>query len=90
MTPLTCTVLFARVVLDPSLLEAQLATGTLTLTLNSQNEICVLTKDGGEPISVAGIMRVIGFAKNRVVEIESIVKKALEKEKIKFESQMSY
>lgn len=60
------------------------------MTINPQNEICVLTKDGGEPVSVANIMRVIGMAKTRVAEIEQIVKKALEKEKIKLESQISY
>lgn len=77
-------------ILDPSLLESQLCTGTLTLTINPQNEICVLTKDGGEPVSVGNIMRIIGIAKNRVAEIEQTVKKALEKEKIKLESQIGY
>jgi exosome complex component RRP45 len=70
-----------RAILDPSLLETQLCTGTITLTLNPQNEICVLTKD---------IMRIIGIAKLRVAEIEEIVKKALEKEKVKLESQTGY
>jgi exosome complex component RRP45 len=79
-----------RAILDPSLLETQLCTGTITLTLNPQNEICVLTKDGGEAVSVANIMRIIGIAKLRVAEIEEIVKKALEKEKVKLESQTGY
>lgn len=35
-------------------------------------------------------MRIIGIAKNRVAEIEQIVKKALEKEKVKLESQIGY
>ncbi|CAD6564750.1 MAG: hypothetical protein CYPHOPRED_004642 [Cyphobasidiales sp. Tagirdzhanova-0007] len=66
-------------VLDPSLLEAQLCTGTLTLTLNAQNEICVLTKAGGEPLSVHEILRIVGIAKARVAEIDAAVKGALKK-----------
>ena len=62
----------------------------MTLTLNTQNEICVLTKAGGEPRSVKEIMRIIGIGKQRVQEIEVIVKKALEKEKAKMQAQMSY
>jgi exosome complex component RRP45 len=45
-------------VLDPSHLEQQLANGTLTVTLNSQQEICVLSKAGGVPLPADDIMKV--------------------------------
>jgi len=77
-------------VLDPSLLEAQLCTGTLTLTLNPQNEICVFNKAGGEPLSVSEIMRIVGEAKNRVAEIDVIVKEAIKKAQAKTDAQMAY
>jgi hypothetical protein len=79
-----------RTVCDPSLLETQLCTGTLTLTLNAQNEICVFTKAGGEPLSVKEIMRIVGIAKQKVKDIELVVKRALDKEKAKMQAQMSY
>lgn len=45
-------------VLDPSHLEQQLSNGTLTVTLNSQQEICVLSKAGGVPLPADDIMKV--------------------------------
>ncbi|KAL7340183.1 hypothetical protein BJY59DRAFT_714711 [Rhodotorula toruloides] len=44
-------------VLDPTHLESQLCTGTLTLALNSQSEICVLSKQGGAPLGADEVMR---------------------------------
>lgn len=79
-----------RTVIDPSLLETQLCTGTLTLTLNAQNEICVLTKAGGEPLAVQEIMRIMGLSKQRVAETDDVVKKALKKAEKGMQSQMGY
>lgn len=79
-----------RTVCDPSLLETQLCSGTLTLTLNAQNEICVLTKAGGQALSVKEIMRIIGIGKQKIKDIDATVKKALDKERAKMQSQMSY
>uniref|UniRef100_A0A0K3CLT8 Exosome complex component RRP45 n=1 Tax=Rhodotorula toruloides TaxID=5286 RepID=A0A0K3CLT8_RHOTO len=46
-------------VLDPSHLESQLCTGTLTLALNSQSEICVLSKQGGAPLGADEVIRAV-------------------------------
>lgn len=70
----------ALCVLDPSHLEAQLASGTITLTLNSQQEICVLTKAGGTPLAVDDIMKVVLIGVGRVKELDALLKAALEKE----------
>lgn len=79
-----------RTVCDPSVLETQLCSGTLTLTINTSNEICVLTKAGGQTQSVKEIMRILGIGKQKVKEIDIVVKRALDKEKAKMQSQMSY
>lgn len=83
--------LFGRTtILDPSLLETQLCTGILTLTLNAQNEICVFNKAGGEALSVEEIMRIVGIAKKRVAEIDSTVRAALKKAEAGMAAQMGY
>ncbi|BGP14064.1 hypothetical protein JCM10213_002359 [Rhodosporidiobolus nylandii] len=68
-------------VLDPTHLESQLSTGTLTLTLNAQSEICVLSKQGGAPLPADEIMRAVTVGVERVKELEEIVVVALKKEK---------
>jgi exosome complex component RRP45 len=65
------------VVLDPTHLEQQTCTGTLVLTLNAQREICVLTKAGGSPMSLDGIMRLVTLASERVKDLEATVAGAL-------------
>lgn len=49
----------------------------MTLTLNSQQEICVLTKAGGVPLEVDVIMKVVMVGVTRVREIDEQVKLAL-------------
>ncbi|GAA5890244.1 hypothetical protein JCM6882_008766 [Rhodosporidiobolus microsporus] len=68
-------------VLDPTHLESLLATGTLTLTLNSQAEICVLSKQGGAPLPADEIMRAVQIGVERVKELDEVVARALEEEK---------
>ncbi|GAA5871619.1 hypothetical protein JCM8547_007099 [Rhodosporidiobolus lusitaniae] len=68
-------------VLDPLHLEQQLCTGTLTLTLNSQAEICVLSKQGGAPLPADEILRAVTVGVERVKELEEMVVGALEREK---------
>lgn len=68
------------VVLDPSHLESLLSQGTITLTLNSQQEICVLTKSGGVPLSADDIMKTVMLGIQVVKEVDAKIKRALEKE----------
>jgi exosome complex component RRP45 len=65
---------------DPNHLESQLSTGNLTLTLNAQREICVLTKSGGAPMEADEILRVVNLAAQRVKEIDEAIKSALEQD----------
>lgn len=63
--------------LDPARLESQLASGTLTLTVNSQQEICVLAKMGGVPMTGDEIMRVVMTASEKVKDVDAAIKQAL-------------
>lgn len=67
----------ALAVLDPSHLEAQMSTGTLTLTLNAQREICVLSKAGGQPIELEALMRIVHLGAEKVRDLDQLVKAAL-------------
>ncbi|KDE06637.1 hypothetical protein, variant [Microbotryum lychnidis-dioicae p1A1 Lamole] len=69
--------------LDPSLLESQLCSGTLTLTLNAQQEICVLSKTGGAPLPADDIMKVVMIGTQRVKEVDAFIKKELERDEKK-------
>ncbi|GAA5973848.1 hypothetical protein JCM21900_006707 [Sporobolomyces salmonicolor] len=68
-------------ILDPNPLETALSTGTLTLTLNAQSEICVLSKQGGAPIDADEVMKAIQIGIERVKELDKVVADALEREK---------
>ncbi|WVQ70795.1 hypothetical protein IAR50_000317 [Cryptococcus sp. DSM 104548] len=68
-------------ILDPSHLEEVLCAGTLTLTLNAQREICVLSKAGGTPLAADEIMGVVKIGVDRVRELVSNMEEALELDK---------
>ncbi|GAA5999306.1 exosome complex component RRP45 [Rhodotorula paludigena] len=68
-------------VLDPTRLESQLCTGTLTLALNAQSEICVLSKQGGAPLAADDVLRAVTIGVERVREVDDKVRRALEDEK---------
>ncbi|ODN83072.1 hypothetical protein L202_01294 [Cryptococcus amylolentus CBS 6039] len=65
-------------ILDPSHLEEVLCSGTLTLTLNAQREICVLSKAGGTPLAADEIMGVVKIGVEKVRELVSNMEEALE------------
>lgn len=56
-------------VIDPTHEESTLSTGTMTVTLNAQRELCVLSKAGGSPLSVDELMRVVKLGAERVKEL---------------------
>ncbi|KAK8850668.1 hypothetical protein IAR55_004588 [Kwoniella newhampshirensis] len=68
-------------ILDPIHLEATLCAGTLTLTLNAQREICVLSKAGGTPLAADEIMGVVRVGVERVREMVKHLEEELEKDK---------
>lgn len=49
----------------------------MTLTVNSQQEICVVAKMGGVPMSGDEIMRVVMMASDKVKELDAVIKEAL-------------
>lgn len=68
-------------ILDPTHLEQTLSTGTLTLTLNAQRELCVLSKAGGTPLGVSEIMGVVRVGVERVRSMVATIEEALERDK---------
>lgn len=50
------------------------------MTLNSQQEICVLSKAGGAPLPTDDILKVVSIGIQRVKELDAMVKEALERE----------
>lgn len=63
--------------LDPTSQESQIASGTLTLTLNAQRELCVLSKAGGNPLGVEELMKVVTLGVDVVREMTSEMEAAL-------------
>ncbi|ORX40790.1 ribosomal protein S5 domain 2-type protein [Kockovaella imperatae] len=64
-------------IIDPTHLESVLSSGTLTLTLNAQRELCVLSKAGGSALSPGEIMGVVRVGVERVRELVKIMEDAL-------------
>lgn len=63
--------------LDPTSQETQVSTGTLTLTLNAQRELCVLSKAGGTPLGVDELMKVVTIGVSVVREMTAEIEAAL-------------
>lgn len=63
--------------LDPTSQETQVSTGTLTLTLNAQRELCVLSKAGGTPLGVDELMKVVTIGVDVVREMTAEIEAAL-------------
>ncbi|TFY74116.1 hypothetical protein EWM64_g9896 [Hericium alpestre] len=55
--------------LDPSPLEATLASSTLSLALNPQRELCVVHKAGGMPLAPDDVLRAVDVAVKKVREV---------------------
>jgi hypothetical protein len=66
-----------NLILDPSHYESSIATGSLTLTLNAQRELCVLSKAGGTPLAKHDLMRVVRLAVDRVRDMTKELEDAL-------------
>lgn len=56
--------------LDPSHLEQRLSTGTLSLALNAQRELCVVHKAGGLPLAPEEVLRAVEVAVGKARELE--------------------
>ncbi|KZP16466.1 ribosomal protein S5 domain 2-like protein [Athelia psychrophila] len=60
-------------ILDPSHLEQRLCTGTLSIALNAQREICVLQKLGGVPLGAEEVLLAVEVAVRRAKEMNEWV-----------------
>ncbi|EIM80688.1 ribosomal protein S5 domain 2-like protein [Stereum hirsutum FP-91666 SS1] len=59
--------------LDPSHLEQRLSTGTLSLALNAQRELCVVHKAGGLPLAPEEVLRAVEVAVGKARELEKFL-----------------
>ncbi|CAG8659862.1 11637_t:CDS:2 [Acaulospora morrowiae] len=64
-------------VVDPCLQEEQIRQGDMTITINENNEICVLSKAGGVPLSMDQIVQCSKIATSKVELITEQIRKAL-------------
>lgn len=68
------------IVLDPTHQETAISTGSLTVALNAQREMCVLAKAGGIPLQVDEIVKVVNIGIDVVREMSAEVEAALQKD----------
>jgi exosome complex component RRP45 len=68
-------------VLDPTHLEEVVSAGTMTITLNAQRELCVLSKAGGSALTADEIMDVVRVGVERVRAMVAEMEEALAKDK---------
>lgn len=68
-------------ILDPTHLETVVSSGSLTLTLNPQRELCVLSKAGGTPLAAEEIMTAVKVGVDRVRDMVRTMEEALEADK---------
>ncbi|KAI0067411.1 ribosomal protein S5 domain 2-like protein [Artomyces pyxidatus] len=59
--------------LDPSQLEQRLASGTLSLALNAQRELCVVHKAGGIPLAPEELLSAVEVAVRKAKELDTLV-----------------
>lgn len=62
---------------DPNLKEEEVMGGRITITVNSQGEICAVQKGGGVGVSANELMRCIRIAAAKAQSITETLKKAV-------------
>merc|ERR1712188_295937 len=63
---------------DPTLEEEKCMEGRMTITMNSQEELCAIQKGGSIPIDVSTVMQCIRIASVKVHEITETIRNALD------------
>lgn len=66
--------------IDTTLLEEQLRSGSMTISLNRHAEICQIAKLGGVPIEAVTLLHCANVAAIRVNELDRIVSKRLQED----------
>jgi exosome complex component RRP45 len=64
--------------LDPSLKEEHAASGSMTLTLNTYNELCCVHKSGGLPVTTEQFTECLRVASAKVADMTKLIKQALQ------------
>ena len=67
-------------ILDPARLEQTLSTGTISIALNAQRELCVVQKAGGVPMEQDEIMRIINVGIAKVKDLDALVETRLKED----------
>ena len=67
-------------ILDPTLLEQRLSTGSLSVALNAQRELCVVQKAGGVPLTPDEIMNIVNQAVVKAKELDKFVERRLQED----------
>ncbi|EJD55230.1 ribosomal protein S5 domain 2-like protein [Auricularia subglabra TFB-10046 SS5] len=63
--------------LDPTYLEQTLCSGTMSIALNAQRELCVVQKAGGVPLEADAILKLLEIGVLKVKELDQLVEQAL-------------
>lgn len=63
--------------LDPNLKEEEVMGGRITITINSQGEICAVQKGGGVGVSASEVMRCLRIAAAKAQSMTETLKKAV-------------
>lgn len=61
------------IVIDPTLLEENIAEGSLTIVMNHLGEICALTKTGGVLLDAVTLLKCVQLAKTKIEELRTFV-----------------
>lgn len=64
-------------VVDPNLKEEEVMGGRITITMNSQGDVCAVQKGGGVGVSSSEIMRCLRIAAAKAQSITETLKKAV-------------
>ena len=75
-------------VLDPTLLEEQVRTGQMVVTMNTHRELCALSKTGGVPLEMDQVLRCCDIAFARVTAITEQIQTVLKEDEQRREAKL--
>ncbi len=70
-------------IVDPTLLEEQVQTGSLTVCMNNYREICGLSKPGGVAVDMKRIVHCCDVAHAKITQITETIQNLLKEDKIR-------
>lgn len=61
------------VLVDPSLSEESIMTGKVSITMNTQKELCSIQKNGGTPVDMEIIVSCCDIAFSKALELDNLI-----------------